>query len=99
MIPALERCVRESIFFADPFLVEGAGVQPAGAYTVETNEALIEELSFIAYRRVSMSILLPLHPGGTSYQQLPIEANVVAAARQRSSGTAGDPDLLTRQSA
>jgi hypothetical protein len=34
-------------------------VQPAGTYTVETVDATIESLSFIAYRRVSTSIMLP----------------------------------------
>jgi hypothetical protein len=35
------------------------GVQPAGTYTVETIETTLDDLSFIAYRRVSTSIVLP----------------------------------------
>jgi len=38
-------------------------VQPAGAYTVETDEELLEGLSFPAYRRVSTLIRLHAKPG------------------------------------
>ena len=43
-------------------------MQPAGTYTVETIDTTLDNLSFIAYRRVSTSIMLPA---------------VGAAARQR----------------
>jgi hypothetical protein len=43
-----------------PFSLSGVeGVQPAGTYTVETIEATLDDLSFVAYRRVSTSIMLP----------------------------------------
>ena len=48
------------ITFLRPFSVTDVdGVQPAGTYTVETIDRTLDNLSFIAYRRVSTSILLP----------------------------------------
>jgi hypothetical protein len=34
-------------------------VQPAGTYSIETIDTTLDNLSFIAYRRVSTSIMLP----------------------------------------
>ncbi|SMH38033.1 hypothetical protein [Azospirillum agricola] len=51
--------------FSHPFVLTGIdGVQPAGTYTVETDEELIEGLSFPVYRRVATVILLPAPVGG-----------------------------------
>jgi hypothetical protein len=51
------------VTFSHPFMPSGiGGVQPAGAYTVETGEELIQELSFPAYRRTATLIFL-LQPG------------------------------------
>jgi len=46
------------------------GVRPAGTYTVETDEELIEGLSFPAYRRVATVMLLPSGAGGTAWRQI-----------------------------
>jgi len=47
-------------YFLRPFsLIDVDGVQPAGTYTVETIDTTLDDLSFIAYRRVSTSIMLP----------------------------------------
>jgi hypothetical protein len=55
-----ERTTLTTITFLRPFsLAELDGVQPAGNYTVETIDKTLDNLSFIAYRRVSTSILLP----------------------------------------
>jgi hypothetical protein len=55
-----ERITRRSVTFLHPFSLVGVdGVQPAGTYTVETVEEPLENLSFIAYRRVSTTIVLP----------------------------------------
>jgi hypothetical protein len=60
------RTSRKTVTFARPFSLRGIdGVQPAGAYTVETDEALIEGLSFPVYRRVETVMFLPSQPGGT----------------------------------
>ena len=64
-----ERTTLTTITFLRPFsLTDVDGVQPAGTYTVETIDTTLDNLSFIAYRRVSTSIMLPA---------------VGAAARQR----------------
>jgi hypothetical protein len=49
-----------TITFLRPFSVTDVdGVQPAGTYTVETIDRTLDNLSFIAYRRVSTAIMLP----------------------------------------
>jgi hypothetical protein len=55
-----ERTTLTTITFLRPFsLTDVDGVQPAGNYTVETIDKTLDNLSFIAYRRVSTSIMLP----------------------------------------
>ncbi len=83
----IERISRAPVTFTAPFFVEGLGrEQRAGTYDVETVEQLIEGLSFLAYRTVSMSIVLPLPNGVAHSRQLArIEASLVRAAR-RSAG-------------
>jgi hypothetical protein len=55
-----ERTTLTTITFLRPFsLTDVDGVQPAGNYTVETIDKTLDNLSFIAYRRVSISIMLP----------------------------------------
>nr|WP_308239823.1 hypothetical protein [Azospirillum argentinense] len=56
--------------FSHPFMLTGIdGVQPAGTYTVETDEELVDGLSFPVYRRVATVILLPVRAGGTTLAQ------------------------------
>ena len=60
------RTSRKSVTFRRPFSLSGLGeMQPAGTYTVETNEELLESLSFPAWRRTATVILLRPQ-GGTS---------------------------------
>jgi hypothetical protein len=55
-----DRTTLTKITFLRPFsLTDIDGVQPAGTYTVETIDTTLDNLSFIAYRRVSTSIMLP----------------------------------------
>ena len=64
-----ERTTRTTITFLHPFsLTDVDGEQPAGAYTVETIDETLDNLSFIAYRRVSTSIMLPA-VGATARQR------------------------------
>ncbi len=57
------RTTRETVAFARPFRVIGLDeLQPAGTYAVETDEELIDGVSFPAYRRIGTSIFLPAHP-------------------------------------
>ena len=53
------RTSRKTATFRRPFSLSGMdAVQPAGTYTVETNEESIEGLSFPAWRRTATVILL-----------------------------------------
>ena len=64
------RTTRETVVFDTPFRLSGLDEeQPAGAYTVVTDEDLIEGLSFLAYRRVATTIYLPLPHGGSGSTQ------------------------------
>lgn len=57
------RTSRKSVTFRRPFSLSGVGeVQPAGTYAVETNEELVEGVSFPAWRRTS-TVLLLRRPG------------------------------------
>jgi hypothetical protein len=80
-----ERVARETVTFAKPFYVEGLERnQPAGTYPVEIVEELIEGLSFLAYRVVSTSIVLPLKGGGDkSYQHVRINSALVRSVLRK----------------
>jgi hypothetical protein len=77
------RTTRETITFESPFSLTAVDeVMPAGAYTVEMDEELIEGLSFLAYRRVATTIYLPLRRGGTgSFQAIRVDPAELDAAR------------------
>ena len=76
------RTTRETVTFDHPFSLDAVdGVQPAGTYTVEIDEDLIEGLSFLAYRRVA-TIYLPLRYGGAgSVQAVRVDPRELDAAR------------------
>ena len=60
------RTHREIMVFRRPFRLRGwSEAQPAGTYVVETEEELIEGLSFAAYHRVSTTITREVLPGTT----------------------------------
>jgi hypothetical protein len=86
------RTKRETVTFAHPFTVDGVdGAQPAGAYTVETDEEAIEGLSFLAYRRTATVIFLPIpHSGAGSFQAVPIDPHLLEAVRVKATLAGGD---------
>jgi hypothetical protein len=54
------RTRRKLVTFAQPFLLRAIdALVPAGAYNVDTDEELIDGLSFLAYRRTATWIHLP----------------------------------------
>ena len=57
------------------------GEQPPGVYTVDTEEELLESVSFPAYRRVS-TVMRCLAPGGIT-RFVAIDPIVLAAALAR----------------
>lgn len=85
------RTTSQSVTFLLPFTVSGiGGSQPAGTYTIETDEELIEGLSFSAYRRTSMRICLPpslARPGVTEFAMID-PGEVEAALMEQFTGPA-----------
>jgi hypothetical protein len=79
------RTTRHSVTFIRPFTLRGVvGSQPAGTYAVETDEELVEGVSFPVYRRVATTIFLPSAPGGTvSGQMATIDPVELEAAQRR----------------
>jgi hypothetical protein len=49
-----------SVTFSQPFsLPDIDGIQPAGTYRIQTVDVSLDNLSFLAYRRISTTIELP----------------------------------------
>jgi hypothetical protein len=65
------RTTVKTVTFTRPFTLRGMDEERlAGTYVVETDEELIEPLSFAAYRRTATWIRLPRRPGGDGSSQL-----------------------------
>jgi len=59
------RTTSKTVTFMHPFNLSGMDeVQPAGTYTVETDEELLRTSSLPAYRRISTLMRLPAEPAG-----------------------------------
>lgn len=81
------RTTRKQVTFSQPFSIRGVErVQPAGVYTVETDEELIEGLSFPAYRRIATTLFLPLNAGGTGSLEFAVIDPLDLEAAQRQDG-------------
>jgi hypothetical protein len=89
------RTTTKTVTFERPFVLGGSDeVFPEGAYIVETDEELLEGISFPAYRRILTLIHLhaePRHPG--RLRTLTIDPNDLDAAlsRDRASAAATVP--------
>jgi hypothetical protein len=58
------RTSQRTVAFGRPFVLEGLGAAlPAGDYCVETEEELVEGISYAAYRRTATVLLLPAEDG------------------------------------
>ncbi|MDR7039752.1 hypothetical protein J2X36_004530 [Methylobacterium sp. BE186] len=79
------RTTRKTLTFDLPFTLSGLDEQqPAGTYTVDTDEELLEGLSFLAYRRVATTIYIPFaHSGSGSLQAVPVDPQELEAALRR----------------
>jgi hypothetical protein len=75
------RTTSKTVTFMHPFNLSGTDeVQPAGTYTVETDEELLEpSSSFPAYRRISTLMRLPVRTTGAVRTQI-VEINPVELA-------------------
>ena len=77
----LSRTRHEEMVFARPFMLKGwAKPHPAGAYDVETEEELIEGLSFPAWRRVGTTITRTVRDGGI-VQAIAVDPQELAEAK------------------
>lgn len=65
------RTTKSSVTFTHPFRLDSFGAQfPAGRYLIETDEELLEGLSFAAYHRTAITMQLAAdarRPGITEY--------------------------------
>jgi hypothetical protein len=82
-----ERTTKAIVAFARPFVLDGFNEElPAGNYLVETDEELIQSLSFPAYRRVLTTLYvdaLPGRPGQSQAWTIDPAALAAALARDR----------------
>lgn len=68
------RIRREALVFRHPFRLRGwTESQPAGTYAMETEEEMIEGLSFPAYRRIATTLTRESTPAGSCRQVLPVD--------------------------
>ncbi|HWG79311.1 MAG TPA: hypothetical protein VN681_06025 [Stellaceae bacterium] len=84
------RTTTRNVIFARPFVLRGiAEEQPAGTYTVETDEEPIGNGPVTAYRRISTLIRLPGLPGSLVLEQVvDIDAAELAAALEKDAAPA-----------
>lgn len=62
------RTSRKTVTFTQPFRLRGVeDMQPAGTYQVETDEELLQGVSFPVYRRVATVIFLPSQSAGATW--------------------------------
>jgi hypothetical protein len=82
------RTSRKTVTFTRPFSLSGIDdVQPAGSYTVETDDELLPGLSFPAYRRIATLILLRSRRGGRVIKEvISIDPLELQAAQERDAG-------------
>jgi len=74
-----------TVTFAHPFMLKGVDrMLPAGDYKVATDEELIQELSFPAYRRVATVIFVPAQSHNpSSIEMVSIDPHDLQEAQDR----------------
>ena len=79
------RSLSKSVAFNHPFELKGVDrILPPGDYRVVTDEELIEELSFPAYRRVATMIFVPAASRhASSIEMVAIDPQELKAAQER----------------
>jgi hypothetical protein len=79
----LSRTRAEDVTFAHPFTLHGESARfPAGAYTVATEEELIQGLSFPAYRRVATTLSAAGDRSGSFAGVTEVDPRALAQARR-----------------
>ena len=86
------RTIQKTVVFTRPFVLNGINeTQPAGDYIVETDEELLEGISFPAYRRVLTLIRLHEKPNRPGVREtLIIDPEELDAALKRDLAAAGN---------
>ena len=84
-----------NVYFARPFTLSGVeGTQSAGNNVVETEEELLDGLSFPAYRRLRTILLLPAKRGSMIVAEAaivdPLELDAMLATCKAQSALAGN---------
>jgi hypothetical protein len=79
------RTTKKTVTFTRPFTIKGVDeVLPAGVYSVETDEEPVENISFVAYRRISTLLHVPGKPGDRVLtRMLTIDPKELDAALER----------------
>ena len=80
------RTIKKTVTFRNPFVLSGLGDEflPAGTYNVETDEELLEGISFTVYQRVLTVIYLNASADNPIYTRaLTIDPNELDAALER----------------
>jgi len=90
-----QRTSRTSVTFTHSSFLAGLDVlQPAGTYRIETVDVELDNVSFLAYRRVSTTIELPaIGAAGLQRQLLTIEPLELEAALKRDKTVGEDAAL------
>ena len=83
---------RRTVTFTRPFSVSGIDeIQLPGSYVVETDEELLPDLSFPAYRRVATLIWLRSQPGhAIAERMVDIDPLELEAAHERDASKGAD---------
>ena len=82
--PMTVRTSQKTVTFRRPFVLGGFDeVLPAGIYVVETDEVLVEGISFLAYRRILTLLHLPEKTGHRLAGVLTIDPKELDAALER----------------
>jgi hypothetical protein len=77
----MNRTNRTTVTFNHSFAIEGVeGRQPAGNYIVDTEEELVEGLSFPVWHRTQTSIRLPKRLDGSLTEEVTLDPATLAAA-------------------
>ena len=84
------RTISKTVAFSRSFSLPGIdGAQPPGTYNVDTDEELLEDISFAAYRRIATWIWLP-SAGAGSAQMVLIDPLALETALARDVAPKGD---------
>ena len=94
------RTIKSTVTFKHDFELPSLGErQPAGTYTLETDEEQIEGLSFLAYHRVATLLHLPAIASGQARQQvIAVHPDDLKAALERDARAPDDVEVQALKS-